>query len=185
MADETNTLPAGTTAVPPKHEGAGFPPFKTETFPSQIFWLAITFAFLFVVLWRVAGPRIASVITTRRNRINDDLAVAQKNRSDAEAASAAYQTALAGARARAQSLAEANRKTIVEQIDKAKAEADAKAHGEIARAEASIAASRGAAREHVVRAAEEAASAIVRQLIGDTVSQDEAAAAVRATTGGR
>ena len=59
-------MAAGTTAkteVPAKHEGAGFPPFKTETFPSQIFWLMITFAFLFVVLWRVAGPRIQGVLT--------------------------------------------------------------------------------------------------------------------------
>ena len=56
---------------------------------------------LFVVLWRLATPRIAGTIGARRGRINDDLAEAQKHRGDAEAASAAYQTALAGARARA------------------------------------------------------------------------------------
>jgi len=180
MADAATT--ATTEAAP--HKGAGFPPFKTETFPSQLFWLAITFAFLFVVLWRVAGPRIAGTITARRRRISDDLAAAQKDRTGAEVAEAAYQTALAGARARAQSLAEANRKTIAGEIDGERTTAAAKAHNDITRAEARIAAARDAARDQVVKAAEDAAIAIVAQLTGDTVSADDAAAAVRGTTGG-
>src|SRR5512147_1410881 len=97
--------PLQATTEAPKQEG-GFPPFKTDTFPSQLFWLAITFAFLFVVLWKIAGPRINGVITSRRGAINADIAAADKARQDAEAASSAYQTALAGARARAQGLAE-------------------------------------------------------------------------------
>jgi|SRR5579871_1270113 len=178
-------MAAGTTAttqVPAR--GAGFPPFKTETFPSQIFWLAITFAFLFVVLWRIAGPGIKSVLVARRGRIDGDLATAQKHRADAEGASAAYQSALAAARARAQALAEENRKRIGGEIDRAKADADTAAQADIAKAEARIAASRGEARSHVARAAEDAAIAIVARLTGDTVPADEAAGAVRAVTGG-
>jgi len=44
MADET---PHTATTEAPKKEG-GFPPFDTTTFPSQLFWLAITFAFLYL-----------------------------------------------------------------------------------------------------------------------------------------
>jgi F-type H+-transporting ATPase subunit b len=179
MADGTTA----TTAVPSKPEGAGFPPFKTETFPGQIFWLVITFTFLFVVLWRVSGPRIAGAITTRRNRINDDIASAQAHRGDAEAASAAYQTALAGARARAQSLAESNRKTILDDVARAKAAADARASEDFAEAETRIAASRTEARGHVAKAAQDAAVQIVAHLTGETVSDADAAAAVRAATG--
>ena len=72
----------------PKQAPGGFPPFKTETFPSQIFWLVVCFAFLFVVLWRVAGPRINGVITSRRSTINADIAAADQARGDAEQASA-------------------------------------------------------------------------------------------------
>src|SRR5471030_2652139 len=100
-------MAAGTTAsteVPAK--GAGFPPFKTETFPSQIFWLVITFTFLFAVLWRIAGPGIKGVLVARRGQIDGDLAKAQKHRTDAEGASAAYQSALTAARSRAQALAD-------------------------------------------------------------------------------
>jgi F-type H+-transporting ATPase subunit b len=172
-----------TTGAHGGHEPAGFPPFKTETFPSQIFWLAITFAFLFVVLWRVAGPRIAGTISARRGQINADLAKAQAARGDADAANGAYQTALAGAKARAQALAEANRKTITGEIDRAKAAADARAQDDVAKAESRIAEMRTAARAEVERAASDAAAQIVARLTGETVGADDAAAAVRSVTG--
>jgi F-type H+-transporting ATPase subunit b len=173
--------PAATaTTEQPAQKGAGFPPFDHNTFPSQIFWLAITFLFLFVVLWRVAGPRIADTIAARRKQINDDIATAQKARGDAETASAAYQTALAGARARARAMAEENRKRVTGEIDHAKAQADAEAGKALAAAEASISQLRGEAKAHVTKAAQDAAAQIVNRLIGDTVSADDAAAAVRA-----
>ena len=171
------------TEVPAKPEGAGFPPFKTETFPSQIFWLVITFAFLFAVLWRVAGPRIQGVITTRRGQIEGDLATAQSHRANAEGASVAYQAALAAARSRAQALADENRKRIAGEIDRAKQEADEAALADIAMAEARIRASRVEANTHVLNAAQDAAIAIVAHLTGDNVARDEAAQAVRAATG--
>lgn len=163
----------------PKQAPGGFPPFKTETFPSQIFWLVISFAFLFVVLWRIAGPRINGVITSRRNAINADIAAADKARGDAETASAAYQTALAGARAGARSLAEDNRQKLNAEIAKAKADAEAQAHRAMADADARIAATRVEAQGHMIKAAEEAAIAIVARLTGETISPDDAARAVK------
>src|SRR5579864_6122253 len=174
---------AENTTASTEAPSGGFPPFKTETFPSQLFWLAVTFAFLFVVLWRVAGPRIHGVIATRRGQIEGDLAKAQSHRSDAEGASAAYQAALASARSRAQALAEENRKRIAGEVDRAKHQADAAAQADIAKAEARIQASRGEAHAHVLNAAQEAAIAIVSRLTGENVATDEAASAVRAVTG--
>jgi F-type H+-transporting ATPase subunit b len=175
MADATTT----TTGVPAQHQAAGFPPFKTETFPSQFFWLVVSFAFLFVVLWRVAGPRINGVITSRRNLINADIAAADRARGDAESASAAYQTALAGARARAQSMAEDNRQKLNAEIAKAKADAEADAHRAMADADARITATRVQAQGHVIKAAEEAAIAIVARLTGESVSPADAVRAVK------
>ena len=157
----------------------GFPPFKMETFPSQLFWLVVTFAFLFVALWKVAGPRIQGVITSRRGAIHADIAAAQKARGDAEAASSAYQAALAGARSRANALAEENRQKINAEIAKAKTQADADAAAAMAKAQERIAATRQEAKSHVIKAAEEAAIAIVARLTGETVSAADAAAAVR------
>jgi len=174
MADE----PAHTaTTEAPKTEG-GFPPFDTTTFASQFFWLAITFAFLFTVLWRVAGPRINGAITNRRGVINGAIADAGKARADAEAAQAAYENALAAARARANALAEDTRAKLNAEIAKAKAEADSKAHDAMAAADARITQTRESAKAAVTVAARDAAIAIVERLTGDKVSADEAAKAL-------
>jgi len=172
--------PAAKTGTEVPH-GAGFPPFKTETFPSQIFWLVITFTFLFVVMWRVAGPRIAAVIGERKQQIDGDLAAADKHRKDAEAAQAAYQSALAAARGRAQKTAEQARNLVADEIEKARAAAEIEAKEATVQAEARIAATRQEAAEHVTIAAQDAAAAIVVRLIGATVSPEEVAAAVKAS----
>ncbi|HKU65647.1 MAG TPA: hypothetical protein VJQ06_11370 [Rhizomicrobium sp.] len=165
-----------TTGVPEK-EG-GFPPFDTSTFPSQLFWLAITFAFLFTVMWRVAGPRINSAITNRRGTINGAIAEAGKARADAEAAQAKYEMALTKARTNANALAEETRAKLNAEIAKAKAEADTKAHEAMAAADARIAGTRESAKQAVTAAARDAAIAIVERLTGDKVSAEDAAKAL-------
>jgi F-type H+-transporting ATPase subunit b len=176
MAEGTTTE---TTGAPAKHEGAGFPPFDTTTFPSQLFWLAITFAFLFTVLWRVAGPKINAAITNRRGVINGAIAEAGKARADAEAAQAKYEIALVKARGRANALAEETRQSLNGEIAKAKAQADAEAAKAMADADTRIAATRETAKVHVVSAARDAAIAIVERLTGDKVSAEEAAQVIK------
>ena len=104
---------------------------RDDTFPSQLFWLAVTFAFLFVVLWRIAGPRINGVITSRRGDINGDIAAArstQRCRSSLRRLSDG-----AGRRPRPrQAQAEENRQRSNGEIAKAKAEAEAEAHNAMA-----------------------------------------------------
>ncbi|MGA7675490.1 MAG: hypothetical protein WCA78_10680 [Rhizomicrobium sp.] len=160
-------------------QGNAFPPFATDTFPSQLFWLAITFVFLLVVMWRIVGPRMSAVFGERKGRIDGDLATAGKHRKDAEAAQAAYQSALAEARARAQKAADENRKQVAAEVEKAKAAAEAEAKEAATQAESRIADMRQEAAKHVTIAAQDAAAAIVARLIGDTVSPQEAEAAVR------
>jgi F-type H+-transporting ATPase subunit b len=174
MADKPVTH---TTTEVPKKEG-GFPPFDTTTFPSQLFWLVVTFAFLFTVLWKVAGPRINGVITLRRGAINSAIADAGKARGEAESAQAGYEAALAKARSRGNALAEETRQRLNAEIAKAKAAADAQAHDAMATAEARIAETREAAKAHVRTAARDAAIAIVERLTGDKVSAEDAAAAI-------
>ena len=167
-----------TTTEAPKKQG-GFPPFDTTTFPSQLFWLAITFGCLFVVVWRVAGPRIKGAISTRRNTINGNIEAAQAARGKAEAAERTYQAALAGARGRAQALAEENRQSMNAEIAKEKAKAEAEAQAAMSAADVRINATRDAARGTVGKAAEEAAIAIVAHLTGETVSAADAAQAMK------
>jgi F-type H+-transporting ATPase subunit b len=173
MAEPVNTA---TTEVP-KKEG-GFPPFDTTTFPSQLFWLALTFGLMFVVLWRVTGPRINAAITGRRGAINGAISEAAKARAEAQAAQAGYESALAAARSRANALAEETRSGLNAEIAKAKADADAQAAKAMHDADARITQTREAAKTVVGAAARDAAIAIVERLTGDKVSADEAAKAI-------
>jgi len=175
---------AETTTEGTQAASRGFPPFKTETFPAQIFWLTVTFAFLFVVLWRVATPRIGGVIAERKGKIEGDLGMAEKHRKDAEAALAGYNSALAQARARAQGLAEDNRKRIAAEVQNAKTLAETDARQAAGVAESRIATLRAEAKSHIEKTAQEAAIDIVSRLTGDAVSASEAAAAVKSASGG-
>lgn len=170
--------PSTTSGTSAPASGPGFPPFKADTFPSQLFWLAITFTVLFVVLWRMATPRIEGAIAARKSRIAKDLDAAEAHRRNAEQASADYEAALADARARAQSLAEDNHQRIRDEIDEAKAKAEAEALAAQSQAETRIAALKTEAQGHVREAARDAAVAIVARLTGDTVSSEDAARAI-------
>ena len=54
------------------------PQLNPEFFVSQLFWLAIFFSFLFIFLWKVSLPRIASVLEKRQNKIDDNLSAAKE-----------------------------------------------------------------------------------------------------------
>jgi F-type H+-transporting ATPase subunit b len=78
------------------------PQLDFATYASQLFWLAVTFIVLLLLMSKLGLPRVRSVIEARRKRIDDDLARAEDIKNQAEAAMAAYQRALADARAQAQ-----------------------------------------------------------------------------------
>src|ERR1700674_5909168 len=102
MADEHSTTTGTTT---PSGPHGVFPPFDKETFFSQLFWLAICFVALYVMASKLILPRVGSIIAERRDRIAGDLAEAGRMKDEADAAVAAYEKALADARARAQAIA--------------------------------------------------------------------------------
>ena len=78
------------------------PQLDVATFPSQLFWLAVCFIALYVVMAKFGLPRVGAILAERRGRIEGDLAKAAQMKEEAEAVIAAYQRALAEARASAQ-----------------------------------------------------------------------------------
>jgi F-type H+-transporting ATPase subunit b len=73
------------------------PQLDFSTFPSQLFWLTITFAVLYLLMAKLILPRIESVIGARQSRMDGDLERASRMQSEAEAVMAAYEKALATA----------------------------------------------------------------------------------------
>lgn len=153
------------TEVPPKGH---FPPFQSETFVSQLFWLAIAFVALYLLMAKVALPRLGGIIDARRSRIADDIAEAARHRKEADAALAAYEQALADARNRAQTVANETRGRLNAQSEKVRHELEGKLNAKLAEAERTIAATKTAAMTNVRGIAADAAAAIVQRLTGIT-----------------
>lgn len=163
-------------------EDNSFPPFNAATFPSQLFWFAIVFIAIYLLMSRVALPRVGGIFAVRRSRIDKDLEEAAGMQRQADEAGAAYERTLAEAKARAQTLAQEMRDTLAAQSDARRKELEANLGDKLAGAEREIAATRSQAMSNVDAIAGEAASAIVRQLTGLTA---DAAAISRALASGK
>jgi F-type H+-transporting ATPase subunit b len=166
---------ANTEAPGGQHQ---FPPFQTANFPSQLVWLAVTFILLYVLMSKVALPRIGSIIAERSKRIADDVASANKFKERADAAHAAYEKSLADARSRAQGIANTTREQQAAAAEETNKRLEAQLHERLAAAEKSIAATRGAAMGNVGTIAADTAAAIVERLIGKAPAAHEVAAAL-------
>jgi len=79
------------------------PQFIMGDFAPQIVWLVISFIALYLLMARVALPRVAEVLETRHGRIANDLDQAAQLKSQAETVILEYEEALAEARGNAQS----------------------------------------------------------------------------------
>jgi len=171
MANET-----AHTEVPGGH-AREFPPFNKQTFPSQLLWLTLTFVALYLLMARVALPRIDSILALRRARISGDLAEAARLKGESDAAIASYEKSLADARSRAQALVNDSRQQQATAAETGRKALDATLNARIAQAESGIAATKSAAMVNVRGIATEAAAAIVERLIGIAPANRDAVAA--------
>ena len=140
-------------------QAAGMPQLELSTFPNQIFWLVVTLVVLYLILSRVALPRIEAVLADRRGTITNDIAAAEEFKQKAAEAEQAYHAALAAARAEAGQI-----------IDAAKAEIQGELDDRIARAEAEIAA-RSAESEARIRAIRDQAVEMIGVVARDTTHE--------------
>lgn len=164
--------------VPASEHGRGFPPFATETFASQLLWFALSFVALYLLMSRIALPRVGAILEQRRQSIEGDLAAAQRLKVESDDAIAAYEKALSEARSRAQTLANETRAKAAIQAEARRKEVDAKLNARIADAEKIIAGTRATAMTNVRSIALEAAPAIVERLTGIVPGKRDVADAV-------
>jgi F-type H+-transporting ATPase subunit b len=132
----------------------------------QLIWLLITFGILYLLMVKVALPRIGSVIDARADHIAKDLATADKLRRETEEAIAAYEQALAEAKQKAHAIVEDGRAKLKAETAEERARLDRDLAKKGAEAEARIAEAKNAAMREVNAVAADVAADIVRQLIG-------------------
>lgn len=171
------TVAAADTAVAAEETG-GLPQLDMQTYPSQIFWLAITFGALYWIMSAIVLPRLGGTIEERRDRIADDLDQAAEFRRQAEEAEAAYNQALADARAKAQAIAAETRDEVDAEINDMQAEASEKIDDQLAAAEERITAMKDDASAKVREAAADVTRSVVSALIDETPTDDAINAAI-------
>ena len=163
------------------------PQFDPSTISSQLFWLAITFVALYLILWKAVLPRISAVLEARQDKIEDDLGRAEKLKVEAEEVLADYHKSLDEARTKAQAdLKEATDAMAAEAAKRQEAFGQELA-GRIGDAELRIAKAKQEALESLNSVAAESAAAAAARLIGLQISEAEAekvVAEVRSQPGG-
>ncbi len=160
--EETTT---GTSSHDVKDSGV-FPPFDSSTFGPQLFWLALTFGALYLLMSKIALPRIGEILEVRRDRIEGDLAEAERLRKKTDQAIASYEAELAEARAKSQAIAEDTRASLKADVDAKRAEVEADLTKKVAVAESRIQKTKADALANVDDIAADTAVALVSKLTG-------------------
>lgn len=180
MADtHTQAATEGAEAAGHAAESAGMPQLDFSTFPNQIFWLAVALVAIYLILSRVALPRISAVLAERAGTITNDLAAAEELKRKAVEAEEAYKKALADARAEANRIVAEAQAEIKADLDKATAKADAEIAAKTAESEKAIAEIRAGAMDAIVEVAKSTAVDIVK-VVGTKADAKTVSAAVDA-----
>lgn len=151
---------------------------QIATYPSQVFWLVVTFVTLFLIMWRVAVPRISDALEARQQRIDDYLERAAGIKQEAEAAMEAYEKSLAEARAEAQETVLKATQELADVAAKREAELTERLQAKLAESEAGIAAAVEQAIANLRGVAVEVAQAATERLVGEAPSEADAGTAV-------
>jgi F-type H+-transporting ATPase subunit b len=162
-----------------------FAPFdQVDTFPSQIFWLVVTFGVLYFVLAQRLLPKLARAIEERSSVIASNVAAAASASQRADDSVRDVEARIGEARARARATAAAAKAEADAKSAEASARAESVLNERLAAAEARIAAVRASAMANVASIAAEAAAAMTERLSGAPPSRDEVSRAVERAMGG-
>ena len=156
----------------------GLPQLNVQDFTPQLFWLVVTFVLLYWLMAKVALPRIGDVIEERRDRIQRDLAAAERLKGDTDKALETYEKALADARGSASAIARQTRDSLNAEVDKERKAIEDQLAAKLASAEESIAATKTKALASVKDIAGDTAASIVAALTNVNVSKDDIVRAV-------
>ena len=155
-------------------ESGGLPQLDFTTWPTQIFWLIVSFMLAYLLMWRIVVPRIGSVLEERHNRIEDDLRRARQASDDAEQARLAFEDMLASARNDASETTRKATESINKKMDRKMETANANLAKKMAGAEADIASAKQTALKDVSDIAATSAIDVVSQLTGLKVNKTDA-----------
>jgi F-type H+-transporting ATPase subunit b len=161
------------------------PQLDVTTFSAQIVWLVVCFVVLYVLMAKLAMPKIEKIVEERRRKIEGDLEKASQMKAEAEAVIAAYEKALADARHQAQLTMKETTDRLAAVAAERQREATAAITARTTAAEQRIASAKGDAMANLRGLAVDVARAATARLIGVEVDDGLAGGAVDTVLKGR
>ncbi len=158
------------------------PQLDFSVFPSQLFWLSVTFFAMLFVMSKIIIPRIAEMINLRREKIDDYLEKSAEIKEKAEEALERYHNALKQATDEANQSLQKTQQDLKNMIDRRQADLSEELNRQISEGEKKIQASK----EKVMKQAEEIAAELAGEVVkklGFKVSAKALQAAVKETGG--
>jgi F-type H+-transporting ATPase subunit b len=164
-------------------EDGPIPLLQPAYFDNLIFWAVLSLVAIYLILTKLALPRIGATLAQREGTIGSDLAAAEALRARASEAQAAYDRALAEARAEANRIAQTTRDAIQADLDQALAQADAQIEARAAAGARAVAEIQSQAQSSVAQVARDTAREILR-VLGAQVDEAAVDRAVSQRVGG-
>ena len=165
-------------------DDAGLPQLDFSTWPTQIFWLFVTFLIAYLLMWRVVLPRIGRVLEDRHNRLEDDMERARQSVYLTDETKQLLEQSLASARSDAAALTASSLAEAAGIADEKNQAANTRLSSRLKAAEDKIMATREAALADLDKVASSSAVDVVLRLSGLKVSEADASKAVKAATAG-
>jgi F-type H+-transporting ATPase subunit b len=167
MASNEQEGQKASTEVPGGGHGeTNFPPFDPVNFTPMLIWLALTFGALYLLMAKIALPRVQAILQSRADKISSDIADANKLRSLAEEASAAHDKLIAEAKSEAIALAQETHAKLLAETEAKRLALEAELNARLSASEAQIAEMKATAMSNVEAIAADAAAAIVQRITG-------------------
>lgn len=155
------------------------PQLDFSTFPSQIFWLAISFILLYVLLSKICLPTIREVLQNRQSRISGDLKKAESLKEKAKEAETSIQTALDSAKHNANEMIGKARKKALEEETKRHAKLDENINKQHEEAEQRVSQVKKDAEMQLLPVILQATADVYESLTGQKANQKEVEATVK------
>ena len=159
-------------------ESGGMPQLDPEFWISQIFWLTITFSFLYIVLSKFILPKISSNLELRKSQIQENIEAAEKQREGSEAKLKEYEEIIFKSKLEAKNIFKNAREKVIKDINKKKEILDKQIDEEISNAEEEIKTLKKDATDKINKIAIETSSDLLKKLIGTEINNSSISAIV-------
>ncbi|MCK5659600.1 MAG: ATPase [Alphaproteobacteria bacterium] len=156
----------------------GFPQLDPSSYPSQLFWLAVTFVVMYVLLSKIALPRVAKVLEVRQSQKDGDLTKAGQLSEEAEKIRGTYEKSLAEARQVAATTLSSSNHALSEKITEVESRFAENSHRRLVAAEQNIARVKAEAMLSILDISAEVAAAIAHKVADVRFSDADAKKAV-------